>query len=108
MNHIKNYLEENNTYGVDILFIVDKDNQYVHGRSEGEETEDELKMIFHNLDRMGLIKKYNRTTHISFVDGGGDDVPIIDLYFRHFDDDLDEDFTPVCQVTKEFLKELGF
>ena len=59
MNHIKNYLDENNTYGVDMTFNIDKDNNYVGGTTTGDETELELKMVYDNLDRMGLIKKYN-------------------------------------------------
>jgi hypothetical protein len=48
MNHIKNYLDENNTYGVDMTFNIDKDNNYVGGTSTGIETELELKMIYDN------------------------------------------------------------
>lgn len=111
MKHIKNYLNENNTYGVEITFVIDKDNQYVKGfSSHGTETKDEIKMIYDNLKRMGYIKEYNQPLGIGFVDGGVDDngTPIIDLYFNPDGEDIDEDNTPVCSVTEEFLKELGF
>ena len=111
MKHIKNYLNENNTYGVEMTFNVDKNNQYVNGfSSHGTETKEEIKMIFDNLKRMGYIKEYNQPLGIGFVDGGddGNGTPIIDLYFCPNGKEIDEDFTPVCSVTKEFLKELGF
>ena len=109
MKHIKNYLKEDNSYGVDISFIVDENNNYVKGTTTGEETEVELKMIYDNLDRMGLIKKYDKPTEINFVDGWIDDrgTPIVDLYF-YVDEEQDNDFTPVCSINKEFLRELGF
>lgn len=109
MNHIKNYLDENNTYGVDMTFNIDKDNNYVGGTTTGIETELELKMIYDNLDRMGLIKKYDKPTEVIFFEGGfdNDGIPIIDLYFD-VDGERDDDNTPVCTIDDEFLKELGF
>jgi hypothetical protein len=109
MNHIKNYLDENNTYGVDMTFNIDKDNNYVGGTSTGIETELELKMIYNNLDRMGLIKKYNKPTEVIFFEGGRDDdgILLVDLYFD-VDGERDGDNTPVCIIDDEFLKELGF
>lgn len=108
MNHIKNYLDENNTYGVDMTFNIDKDNNYVGGTTTGDETESELKMIYDNLDRMGLLKKYDKPTEVIFFEGGfdNDGIPIIDLYFE-VDGERDDD-TPVCTIDDEFLKELGF
>ena len=109
MKHIKHILNDTNTYGVDMTFIVDENNNYVSGTTTGIETELELKTIFDNLDRMGLIKKYNKPTEISFIEGGfdNDGIPMIDLYFD-VDDERDDDNTPVCSITKEFLQELGF
>jgi len=109
MKHIKHILNDTNTYGVDMIFIVDENNNYVSGTTTGIETELELKTIFENLDRMGLIKKYNKPTEISFIEGGfdNDGIPMIDLYFD-VDEERDDDNTPVCSITKEFLQELGF
>jgi len=109
MKHIKHILNDTNTYGVDMTFIVDENNNYVSGTTTGIETELELKTIFENLDRMGLIKKYNKPTEISFIEGGfdNDGIPMIDLYFD-VDEERDDDNTPVCSITKEFLQELGF
>ena len=109
MNHIKNYLNDTNTYGVDMTFNIDKDNNYVGGTTTGIETELELKMIYDNLDKMGLIKKYNKPTEVIFFEGGfdNDGIPIIDLYFD-VDGERDDDNTPVCTIDDEFLKELGF
>lgn len=109
MKHIKHILNDTNTYGVDMTFTMDGENNYVSGTTTGVETELELKMIFNNLDRMGLIKKYNTPTEISFFEGGfdNDGIPIIDLYFD-VDGERDDDNTPVCTITKEFLQELGF
>ena len=110
MNHIKNILNDTNTYGVDMTFIMNENNNYVSGTTTGDETESELKTIFDNLDRMGLIKKYDKPTHINFIDGGSDNdgIPIVDLYFYDSDNECDVSFTPVCTIDKEFLQELGF
>jgi hypothetical protein len=108
MKHIKNYLNENNTYGVEMSFTIDENENYVNGYSHyGTETKDEIKMIYDNLKRMGYIELgYNKPVVIGFVDGEED---IIDVWFQvEGEDDLDEDNTPVFQVTKESLKELGF
>jgi hypothetical protein len=109
MKHIKHILNDTNTYGVDMTFIINENNNYVSGTTTGVETELELKTIFENLDRMGLIKKYNKPTEVIFFEGGfdNDGIPIIDLYFD-VDGERDDDNTPVCSITKEFLQELGF
>ena len=108
MKHIKNFLQENNTYGVDINFIIDENNNFVSGKSTfGEETQDELKMICEKLMELDYIPKYNKVTHVSFVDGGDDEdgIPIMDLYFYH-DGVMDDDNRPVITVTEQFLKEI--
>ena len=109
MKHIKNYLNENNTYGVEISFMVDENENYVKGfSSHGTETKEEIKMIYDNLKRMGYIQLgYNKPISIGLVDGSDGDGCKIDIYFD-VDGDFDEDNTPVCVVTKEFLTELGF
>ena len=109
MKHIKNYLDTNNTYGVEMTFMVDENNNYVNGfTSHGTETKEEIKMIYDNLKRMGYIEKeYNKPVSIGFVDGSDTENTIIDLWFQ-VDGEIDEDNTPVFQVTKESLKELGF
>jgi hypothetical protein len=50
---------------------------------------------------------YNKPISIGLVDGSDGDSCIVDLYFQ-VDGEIDEDNTPVCMVTKEFLTELGF
>jgi hypothetical protein len=92
-----------------MTFNIDKDNNYVGGTTTGDETELELKMVYDNLDRMGLIKKYNKPTEVIFFDFGEkhDELPSIDLYFD-VDGERDDNNTPICTIDDEFLKELGF
>jgi len=111
MKHIKNYLNENNTYGVEMSFTIDENENYVNGYSHyGTETKEEIKMIYDNLKRMGYIELgYKKPVVIGFVDGSDSENTIIDVWFQvEGEDDLDEDNTPVFQVTKESIKELGF
>jgi len=109
MNHIKNILNDTNTYGVDFNFIIDEDNNYVKGTTTGDETESELKMVYENLKRMGFIKKYNKPTEISFLDFGEthNGFPTIDLYFD-VNGERDNNNTPICTIDDKFLTELGF
>jgi hypothetical protein len=109
MNHIKNILNDTNTYGVDFNFIIDEDNNSVKGTTTGDETESELKMVYENLKRMGFIKKYNKPTEISFLDFGEthNGFPTIDLYFD-VNGERDDNNTPICTIDDKFLTELGF
>jgi hypothetical protein len=92
-----------------ITFFVDEKSKLIDGRSNGDETYEQVKRIYESLFSLDYIKSdYNKPMVIDFFETGGkyNGAPVYEMEFS-YDGETDVDYVPSITMTEDMIKKLG-